>query len=115
MEQAGLDSGSSATYTTFGALLKYLRRRAGLTQRELGAAVGYSETQVTRLERDNRQPDPTTVEALFVDALGLRREPILARRLIDLARAAHVAHAASGARCGAAPGAASGVEPTPSR
>jgi predicted ATPase/transcriptional regulator with XRE-family HTH domain len=88
MEQAGLASGSSATYTTFGALLKHLRRRARLTQRELGIAVGYSETQITRLEGDTRVPDPGVVRALFIDALDLQNEPQWARLLVEMAEAA---------------------------
>lgn len=66
-------------------MLKVLPRRARLTQRELGAAVGYSETYITRLEGDARLPDPAAVLALFVEALGLRDEPELARRLVELA------------------------------
>ena len=37
MSDATLDS-----FATFGALLKHLRKRARLTLRELGIAVGYS-------------------------------------------------------------------------
>ena len=36
-------------FQTFGDLLCYLRHRAGLTQRELSIAVGYSEAQISRL------------------------------------------------------------------
>jgi hypothetical protein len=38
VSDATLDS-----FTTFGEMLRYLRRRAQLTQRELGLAVGYSD------------------------------------------------------------------------
>src|SRR6266542_1468541 len=92
MDRHGSASGSLTTYAacaTFGELLKVLRRRARLTQRELATAVGYSETYITRLEVNSRLPDPTAVEALFVTALGVQDEPELARRLITLARAAH--------------------------
>jgi transcriptional regulator with XRE-family HTH domain len=34
--------------TTFGELLRYLRRRAGLTQTELSIAVGYGDAQIKR-------------------------------------------------------------------
>lgn len=44
-------------FTTFGDLLKFLRRRAGLTQRELSIAVGYSHAQISRLEL-NQRPRP---------------------------------------------------------
>jgi len=32
-------------FTTFGDLLRFLRRRVGLTQTELAIAVGYGHTQ----------------------------------------------------------------------
>jgi len=37
-------------FSTFGELLKYLRRQARITQRELAIAVGYSDTQISRIE-----------------------------------------------------------------
>ena len=36
---------------TFGDLLRFLRRRAGLTQLELAADVGYSDAQISRLNK----------------------------------------------------------------
>ncbi len=74
-------------FATFGELLKYLRRRARLTQQELGLAVGYSESYITRLERDARLPMPDMVKSRFIDALNLKHEPELARRLVELAEA----------------------------
>jgi non-specific serine/threonine protein kinase len=76
-------------FLTFGDLLKYLRRRARLTQQEFGAAVGYSHAHVARLESGERLPDLAAVKALFVPALDLADAPALAQRLIDLAAAAH--------------------------
>ncbi len=70
---------------TFGAMLKYLRRRARLTQRELALAVGYTEAQICRLEKNERLPDVTTVAALFIPALYLERDPDLMERLLSLA------------------------------
>jgi predicted ATPase len=75
------------TFTTFGQLLKYLRRRARLTQRELGIAAGYSDAQIARLEGDQRQPDPVAVKARFLDALDLNAGSEQAIRLIELANA----------------------------
>lgn len=72
--------------TSFGDLLRYLRRRAQLTQRDLGIAVGYSEAHINRFEKNKRLPDPMAVAALFVPALDLKGEPGLAQRLIELAR-----------------------------
>ncbi len=87
---AGTDMES---FTTFGDLLKYLRRRARMTQRELGIAVGYSESQITRLESGQREPDAIMVEHQFVEALDLKRDPEAANRLIALAKNAPVVDA----------------------
>ncbi len=73
---------------TFGAALKFLRKRARLTQDELGRAVGYSREQIARLESGNRLPDLTMIAALFVAALGLQQEPELVAQLLELAGAA---------------------------
>jgi len=70
---------------TVGEMLKFLRRRARLTQRQLGLAVGYTEGHICRLELNQRPPDVATIAALFVPALGLDREPELAARLLELA------------------------------
>jgi tetratricopeptide (TPR) repeat protein/transcriptional regulator with XRE-family HTH domain len=72
-------------FPTFGHALKYLRRRARLTQRELGLEVGYSEAQICRLEQNRRLPDPITLTALFLPALGLDRDRALAARFLELA------------------------------
>lgn len=78
-----------ATFTSFGALLRYLRRRQRMTQIELAIAVGYSTAQISRLEQSQRLPNPSTIAALFVPGLGLEEMPDLAARLLELARAAH--------------------------
>ena len=72
-------------FTTFGDLLRFLRRRAGITQLELSIAVGYSHAQISRLEQNLRLPDIPTIEARFVSALGLEEEPKAVARLLDLA------------------------------
>ena len=72
-------------FITFGDLLRFLRRHAGLTQMELAIAVGYSESQISRLEQNQRLPDIITIEARFVSALGLEEEPKAVARLLDLA------------------------------
>src|SRR5687767_1169023 len=72
-------------FSTFGDLLRFLRRRAGITQMELSIAVGYSDAQISRLEQNLRPPDIPTIEARFVTALGLEDEPKAAARLLDLA------------------------------
>ena len=70
---------------TFGDLLKFLRRKARLTQRELAIAVGYTEAHICRLEKNERLPDLATVAALFVPALYIDDEPEWAERLLKLA------------------------------
>ena len=77
-------------FSTFGELLKYLRRQARITQRELAIAVGYSDTQISRIEQNQRVPDSTTITALFVPALYIEQEPKWVTRLLELAKAAQV-------------------------
>jgi WD40 repeat protein/transcriptional regulator with XRE-family HTH domain len=72
-------------FTSFGDLLKFLRRRSGLTQRELSIAVGYSHAQISRLELNQRQPDLATITARFIPVLDLEEEPKVAERLLELA------------------------------
>ena len=74
-------------FATFGQLLRFLRQRAGLTQRELSIAVGYSESQMSRLEQNQRAPDPAALAARFVPALHLETEPEWAARLLELGAA----------------------------
>ncbi len=81
----------SGRFTNFGDLLKFLRRRAGITQRELSIAVGYSHAQISRLELGQRVPDLATIAARFVPALDLGKEPAVAERLLELAAAPHEA------------------------
>lgn len=73
------------TFQTFGDLLTYLRKQARLTQDELGRAVGYSRSQITRLERNQRPPDLASVAALFVPALDLSAASPWAAYLLHLA------------------------------
>jgi WD40 repeat protein len=75
-------------FSTFGDLLRFLRRRVGLTQTELARTVGYSHTQISRLEQNLRLPDIPAIQSRFVSALGLEDEPKAVARLLDLA--AHV-------------------------
>jgi WD40 repeat protein/transcriptional regulator with XRE-family HTH domain len=77
---------SPDSFQTFGDLLRYLRRRERLTQLELSIMVGYSEAQMTRLEKNQRRPDPIAVKALFIPALHIEREPEWVARLLELAQ-----------------------------
>lgn len=77
---------SPEQFFNFGDLLKYLRRRQGLTQRELAIQVQYSDSQISRIEQNHRVPDAATLTALFVPALHLEREPDWTARLLELAK-----------------------------
>ncbi|UCE00258.1 MAG: PD40 domain-containing protein [Chloroflexota bacterium] len=79
---------SLSSFTTFGDFLKYLRRRERLSQLELSIAVGYSEAQISRLEKNQRLPDLATIQALFIPALHLQDEPQLTTRFLELAQSA---------------------------
>jgi TolB-like protein len=74
--------------TTFGELLRYLRRRVGLTQTELSIAVGYSDAQISRLEQNARLPNLASVQARFLPVLRLKNERIARERLLELAELA---------------------------
>ena len=82
------DSTNLEVFATFGDLLKYLRRRVRLTQLELSIEVGYSEAQISRLEKNQRLPDIAALKALFIPALHLQDEPRLAARFLELAQSA---------------------------
>lgn len=82
---ASIPSSTLEKLTTFGDLLRYLRRRAGLTQLELSFDVGYSTAQISRLEQNLRLPDLPTIDDRFVPALGIQNEPELVARLLELA------------------------------
>ena len=59
---------------SFGDLLRVLRRRAALTQTELGDAVGCAAQHINALELNQRVPDVEPLVALFIPALGLQTE-----------------------------------------
>ena len=74
-----------STVSSFGELLKLLRRRASLTQRDLSIAAGYSEAQISRLETNQRLPDLAALKALIIPALDIDDEPEVYARLLELA------------------------------
>jgi len=76
-------------FTTFGELLRFLRRKAKLTQRELALAVGYSESQISRLEQNERVPDESALAARFVPALYLDEQPEWVARFLELGSSTH--------------------------
>lgn len=76
---------SPENFNTFGELLRYLRERAELSQRELALQVGYHYSYMSRIEKNERMPDSATLMARFVPALGLDDEPQWTERLLKLA------------------------------
>lgn len=82
---AAISIQSVEKFITFGDLLRYLRRHAGLTQLELSYRVGYSDAQISRLEQNLRLPDLLIIEDRFVPALGIKNEPEVIAHLLNLA------------------------------
>ncbi len=62
---------ASGTGTSFAELLKYLRQRARLTQRQLAERAGVSERGVSDLERGTIQRPYAETATLLANALGL--------------------------------------------
>ena len=75
---------SLAEFASVGDLLRFLRRRARLSQREFSIAVGYSESHISRIENNERPIDPSSLLALFVPALDIQDEPETIARLLAL-------------------------------
>lgn len=73
-----------AAFTNLGDLLRYLRRRAQLSQRELAIAVGYSESHLSRIETNERPLDRATLLARFAPALQVEDEAEILARLLAL-------------------------------
>lgn len=82
---------SPEQFSTLGDLLKYLRKREELTQGELAVLVGYSDTQISRIEKNQRVPDAATLQAVFVPALHLEYQPQWVARMVELSRQARLA------------------------
>lgn len=80
-----LNTLSPQSFLKFGDLLRYLRERAELTQREFASQVGYHYSYVSRIEKNEYIPDSATLVGRFVPALGLEDEPKWTERLLRLA------------------------------
>jgi transcriptional regulator with XRE-family HTH domain len=67
------DEESAAVLRTVGKVVKMCRERKKLTQAELATAIGYSEEQVSSVERGRRAPKPQFLEAAdqVLDADGM--------------------------------------------
>ncbi|BAU86813.1 DNA-binding protein [Streptomyces laurentii] len=75
---AGSNSGteSSAGLRVFGALVKFFRKQAGITQEAFGPLVGYSVETVASIEQGRRLPSGKFVDAAerVLDAGGALKE-----------------------------------------
>jgi transcriptional regulator with XRE-family HTH domain len=78
------DEDASEILKTVGKQVKLWRERAGMTQAELGAAIGYGEDLVSSVERGRRIPRP---EFLQLADEALNAGGILAALAEDVARA----------------------------
>src|SRR5687768_22139 len=74
-----------ASFDTFGELIRYLRERAHLSQRELAAIVDYHYSYISRLEKNKYVLTRVVLMARFVPALNIQNEPEWTQRLIELA------------------------------
>src|SRR5215212_2312835 len=82
----------AAAHSTFGDLLRHLRRQAYMTQRDLALATGYSIGQICRFEQNQCVPDSATLTARFLPALVQASDSMTAERLLAFARTARAAH-----------------------
>ncbi|MCL2553071.1 MAG: helix-turn-helix transcriptional regulator [Actinomycetia bacterium] len=62
-EERDWEEGGDDILKTVGRQIKLWRERAGLTQAELGQRIGYSEEQVSSVERGRRAPKPEFLDA----------------------------------------------------
>lgn len=70
--------GTIELFSTMGKMLRRLRERAGLTQKEFGVMVGYGPDQIGAMERGVRVPRPEFLEKAdeVLDAGGLLTDAI---------------------------------------
>ena len=73
------------SFQCFGELLRFLRKRAHLSQRDLAAQVGYHYSHISRIESGLHIPDEATLRVRFIPALNLNNQPEWGSRLIELA------------------------------
>ena len=72
-EEREWEEGSDDMLRTVGKQIKLWRERANLTQAELGQRIGYSEEQVSSVERGRRAPKPEFLDGAndILDAGGI--------------------------------------------
>lgn len=72
-----IGNGRASVYPAIGERIMLARRRAGLTQRELGARLGVSHVAVGDIERGKRRPDLDKLGEI-ADALGVTLRELIA-------------------------------------
>jgi DNA-binding XRE family transcriptional regulator len=83
MKKAALSNNDNKKYLRVGIFLREGRIRAGLTQREVSDALGYSDQQlVSNIERGLGLPSLRKLK-LLVDLLALNPETLLERMFDD--------------------------------
>ncbi|MFJ9773568.1 helix-turn-helix domain-containing protein [Kitasatospora sp. NPDC101157] len=63
-DPSGRGAQGPGAWREFGARLRQWRRRAGLTQAQLGAGIGYDHTAVSKIEHGARRVTPRTAERI---------------------------------------------------
>lgn len=85
VEDQDWEEGSVEILKTVGRHVKHWRERAGLKQAELGQRIGYSEEQVSSVERGVRAPKPQFLDAAD-EVLGAGGVLSLFKREVEQAR-----------------------------
>lgn len=72
------EAGTTGLFTALGKMLKLLREKAGLTQKEFGVMVGYGPDAISAMERGVRITRPELLEKAdeILDAGGLLKQAI---------------------------------------
>ena len=73
------------SFQNLGELVKFLRQRAHLTQRDLAARVDYHYSYISRVEKNQQVPATATLMGRFIPALDIQGEPEWMERLVELA------------------------------
>ncbi|MHA5053128.1 helix-turn-helix domain-containing protein [Streptomyces sp. SD15] len=70
--------GTTGLFTAIGKMLRLLRERAGLTQKDFGTMVGYGPDAISAMERGVRVPRPEVLEKAdeLLDAGGMLKAVI---------------------------------------
>jgi non-specific serine/threonine protein kinase len=77
---------SSGVFLSFGEMMRYLRERLHLSQRELAGRVSYHHSYISYIEKNMRIPDEDTLTSRFIPALQLENEPELTDQFLALAK-----------------------------